>query len=138
VTHPVALLVFAPLVFVGGFLSALRLDAKPPSLTWVLSGYVILAVTVTEPLYFLYENFFSFDVIWGDLLNPVLLPFWVMALVFLAAILATAYAIAAQKWGRGEHGRMLLAGFMAVLFLYALSVVFRLAIFYPGASGAPL
>jgi hypothetical protein len=130
VSDPVALLVFAPLIFVGGSLSAFHLEARPPSIVWVLAGYIVLAVATAEVSYFAYLNFFSYDLDWGGLLDRELLPFWVMALIFLAAILVTAYAITAQRWGRAEHGRMLVVGFMAVLLLHMLSVILRLRLLY--------
>ncbi len=128
--YPVALLVFTPLILVLGVVSMLRLQAKPPSIAWVLSGYAVLAVPVAEPIYFMYLVIFGHDPNWGRLLDPDLLPFWIVALVYLAALAGTAYAIAAQRWGRREHEGLLLVGFTVVLLLFTLSVVLRLGMMH--------
>ena len=115
--YGVALLVFAPLVVVWGVVSAGRLQAKPPSDGWVVSGYAVLAVILVEALWFVWPLITTLDA------DPVFLG--ASALVYLPVLLPAGYAIAAQRWGRGDHSLMLQAAFTFVLIVFALSAIYQ-------------
>jgi len=116
----VAVLLLTVLIWVGGMVSAVRLEAKPPAIGWVLAGYAILALAAAEPSYFIYLIFVHDPDLAG---TPF--AFWLWALAFLAALLGTAYAIAVQKWGRREYGDAVMFGFVAVFLLYTLAAALQ-------------
>ncbi|MEE4275684.1 MAG: hypothetical protein V2J16_07470 [Thermoleophilia bacterium] len=120
-SYAVALLLLTALILVGGWVSAVRLQAKPPAIGWVLAGFAVLAVTVAEPSYYVYLTE-------GGALDFAPFAFWLGTLTFLAALLGTGYAIAAQKWGRSEYGPAVMGGFVVVFLFYGMSVVLRLLI----------
>ncbi len=124
--YGIALLVFAPLIVVWGVVSALRLQTKPPSNAWVVSGYAVLAVILAEALWFVWPLITTLDApAAGGLLRPAVVNMGIVVLVYLAVLLPAGYAIAAQRWGRGDHRLMLQAAFTGVLILFALFAVYQ-------------